>query len=97
VIVGAVLFVNARLLLGKVDAQGAPVLHLFVGGLQTAIPFHLIARVRVTGLVFFRPAIGKNDQPCPTQGAAATRGAAGPSRRVGPGPGTPGRPGVQSV
>jgi len=33
VIVGAVLFVNARLLLGKVDAKGAPVLHLFVGGL----------------------------------------------------------------
>ena len=54
-IVGAVLFVNARLLLGKVDAQGAPVLHLFVGGLQTAIPFHLIARVRITEFLFVLP------------------------------------------
>jgi hypothetical protein len=41
--VGAVLFVNALLLLGKVDAKGAAVFNLFVGGLQTAIPFYLIA------------------------------------------------------
>jgi hypothetical protein len=41
--VGAVLFVNGLLLLGKVDAKGAGVFNLFVGALQTAIPFYLIA------------------------------------------------------
>lgn len=44
--VGAVLFVNALLLLGKVDAKGAAVFNLFVGGLQTAIPFYLIATAK---------------------------------------------------
>src|ERR1700691_5585330 len=41
--VGAVLFVNGLLLLGKVDAKGATTFNLFVGALQTAIPFYLIA------------------------------------------------------
>src|ERR1700727_1511627 len=41
--VGAVLFINGLLLLGKVDAKSAAVFNLFVGALQTAIPFYLIA------------------------------------------------------
>lgn len=41
--VGAALFVNGMLLLGRVDARTAGVLNLFVGALQTAIPFYLIA------------------------------------------------------
>lgn len=41
--VGAVLFVNGLLLLGQVDAKTAGVFNLFVGALQTAIPFYLIA------------------------------------------------------
>lgn len=41
--VGAVLFVNGLLFLGKVDPKSAGVFNLFVGGLQTAIPFYLIA------------------------------------------------------
>jgi putative amide transporter protein len=41
--VGAVLFVNGLLLLGKVDSKGAATFNLFVGALQTAIPFYLIA------------------------------------------------------
>lgn len=40
--VGAVLFVNGLLFLGKVDAKSAGVFNLFVGALQTAIPFWLI-------------------------------------------------------
>ena len=41
--VGAVLFVNGLLLLGKIDAKTAGVFNLFVGALQVAIPFYLIA------------------------------------------------------
>ena len=41
--VGAVLFVNGLLLLGKVDGKGAATFNLFVGALQVAIPFYLIA------------------------------------------------------
>lgn len=41
--VGAVLFINGLLFLGKVEVKGAAVFNLFVGGLQTAIPFYLIA------------------------------------------------------
>ncbi|WP_139981823.1 AmiS/UreI family transporter [Nocardioides litoris] len=41
--VGAVLFVNGLLLLGHVDPKTAGVFNLFVGALQTAIPFYLIA------------------------------------------------------
>jgi hypothetical protein len=41
--VGAVLFVNGLLFLGKVDPKSAGVFNLFVGALQTAIPFYLIA------------------------------------------------------
>ena len=41
--VGAVLFVNGLLLLGKIDSKGAAVFNLFVGALQVAIPFYLIA------------------------------------------------------
>jgi hypothetical protein len=44
--VGAVLFMNALLFLGKADAKGVAVFNLFVGGLQTAIPFYLIATAR---------------------------------------------------
>lgn len=35
--VGAVLFVNGLLLLGKTDAKSAGTFNLFVGALQTAI------------------------------------------------------------
>lgn len=41
--VGAALFVNGLLLLGLIDGKGAGVFNLFVGALQTAIPFYLIA------------------------------------------------------
>ncbi|MCH1865683.1 AmiS/UreI family transporter [Nocardioides sp. CFH 31398] len=41
--VGAALFVNGLLFLGRVDAKTAGVFNLFVGALQTAIPFYLIA------------------------------------------------------
>ena len=44
--VGAVLFINGLLFLGKVDPKGAAVFNLFVGGLQTAIPFYLIATAK---------------------------------------------------
>jgi putative amide transporter protein len=46
--VGAVLFINGLLLLGKVDGKGAAVFNLFVGALQTAIPFYLIATAATT-------------------------------------------------
>lgn len=41
--VGAALFVNGLLFLGQVDAKTAGVFNLFVGALQTAIPFYVIA------------------------------------------------------
>jgi putative amide transporter protein len=41
--VGAVLFMNGLLFLGKADTKAVAVFNLFVGGLQTAIPFYLIA------------------------------------------------------
>jgi hypothetical protein len=41
--VGGVLFVNALLLLGKVDGKSAAPFNLFVGTLQVAIPFYLVA------------------------------------------------------
>jgi putative amide transporter protein len=41
--VGSVLFMNGLLFLGKADTKGVAVFNLFVGGLQTAIPFYLIA------------------------------------------------------
>ncbi|MFT4084557.1 MAG: AmiS/UreI family transporter [Nocardioides sp.] len=41
--VGAALFVNGLLFLGQTDAKTAGVFNLFVGALQTAIPFYLIA------------------------------------------------------
>jgi len=41
--VGAVLFVNGLLFLGKIDPKSAGVFNLFVGALQTVIPFWLIA------------------------------------------------------
>ena len=46
--VGAVLFVNGLLLLGKVDGKGAATFNLFVGALQTAIPFYLITTATTT-------------------------------------------------
>ncbi len=41
--VGAVLFVNGLLFLGKIDPKAAATFNLFVGALQVAIPFYLIA------------------------------------------------------
>jgi hypothetical protein len=41
--VGAALFINGLLFLGKIDAKSAGVFNLFVGALQTAIPFYLIS------------------------------------------------------
>ena len=41
--VGAALFVNGLLFLGRIDAHGAAVFNLFVGALQVAVPFYLIA------------------------------------------------------
>jgi len=41
--VGSVLFLNGLLFLGKADAKSVAVFNLFVGGLQTAVPFYLIA------------------------------------------------------
>ena len=41
--VGAALFVNGLLFLGRIDPRSAGVFNLFVGALQTAIPFYLIA------------------------------------------------------
>jgi hypothetical protein len=41
--VGAVLFVNGLLFLGRIDAKSAAPFNLFVGALQVAIPFYLIA------------------------------------------------------
>jgi hypothetical protein len=46
--VGAVLFVNGLLLLGKIDGKGAATFNLFVGALQVAIPFYLIATATTT-------------------------------------------------
>ncbi|MFJ8023750.1 AmiS/UreI family transporter [Streptomyces sp. NPDC096311] len=40
--VGAVLFMNGLLLLGKADAKSAAVFNLFVGGLQVLTPTYLI-------------------------------------------------------
>jgi hypothetical protein len=44
--VGAVLFLNGLLFLGKADAKVVAVFNLFVGVLQTAIPFYLIATAK---------------------------------------------------
>jgi hypothetical protein len=44
--VGAVLFVNGLLLLGKVDGKSAGTFNLFVGALQTAVPWYLIAHAQ---------------------------------------------------
>jgi hypothetical protein len=41
--VGAVLFLNGLLFLGKADVKSVAVFNLFVGALQTVIPFYLIA------------------------------------------------------
>lgn len=41
--VGAVLFLNGLLFLGKADPKSVAVFNLFVGGLQTAVPFYLVA------------------------------------------------------
>jgi hypothetical protein len=49
--VGAVLFVNGLLFLGRIDAKGAATFNLFVGALQTAIPFYLIATAKTTDAI----------------------------------------------
>jgi putative amide transporter protein len=41
--VGAVLFLNGLLFLGKADPKGIAVFNLFVGALQVAVPFYLIS------------------------------------------------------
>jgi hypothetical protein len=41
--VGAVLFVNGLLFLGRIDGKSAAPFNIFVGALQVAIPFYLIA------------------------------------------------------
>lgn len=41
--VGAVLFVDGLLFLGRIDSKSAATFNLFVGALQVAIPFYLIA------------------------------------------------------
>jgi len=46
--VGAALFINGLLFLGKVDAKGAATFNLFIGALQVAIPFYLIATAATT-------------------------------------------------
>ncbi len=46
--VGAALFINGLLFLGKVDAKGAATFNLFVGALQVAIPFYLITHAATT-------------------------------------------------
>ena len=46
--VGAVLFINGLLFLGKVDAKGAATFNLFVGALQVAIPFYLLTTAATT-------------------------------------------------
>jgi hypothetical protein len=46
--VGAVLFVDGLLFLGRVDGKGAATFNLFVGALQVAIPFYLIATAPTT-------------------------------------------------
>lgn len=40
--VGAVLFVNSLMLLGKVDGKSAGVFNLFIGAIQVITPFYLI-------------------------------------------------------
>lgn len=47
-LVGAVLFVNGLVFLGYADARNAAVINIFVGVIQTAIPFYLLANA--TGL-----------------------------------------------
>jgi hypothetical protein len=46
--VGAALFINGLLFLGKIDPKGAATFNLFVGSLQVAIPFYLIATANTT-------------------------------------------------
>jgi len=40
--VGAVLFINGLMLLGKVDEKSARVFNLFIGSMQVMTPFYLI-------------------------------------------------------
>ncbi len=41
--VGGVLFVNAAMLLGKAEPRSVGIFNLFVGVLQVAVPFYIIA------------------------------------------------------
>ena len=41
--VGGVLFVNAIMLLGRADPESVGIFNLFVGALQVAVPFYLVA------------------------------------------------------
>lgn len=40
--VGAVLFVNALMMLGRVEARSAAIMNLFVGGMQVVLPTLLL-------------------------------------------------------
>jgi hypothetical protein len=55
--VGAVLFVNALLLLGVVDAKSAAIFNLFVGGLQVVVPTYLIITAQGADDVLFASGI----------------------------------------
>jgi hypothetical protein len=55
--VGAVLFVNALLLLGIVDAKSAAVFNLFVGALQVIVPTYLIITAQGADDVLFASGI----------------------------------------
>jgi hypothetical protein len=55
--VGAVLFVNAIMLLGRVDPRSGAVFNLFVGALQTFVPIYLIANARTPDDVFLASGI----------------------------------------
>ncbi len=55
--VGAVLFVNALLLLGVVDAKSAALFNLFVGGLQVVVPTYLIITAQAPDDVLFASGI----------------------------------------
>jgi putative amide transporter protein len=46
--VGSVLFLNGLLFLGQADAKSVAVFNLFVGALQVAVPFYLIAHAATT-------------------------------------------------
>ncbi|WP_100401062.1 AmiS/UreI family transporter [Bacillus sp. FJAT-44742] len=51
--VGAVLFVNGLMLLGKIDGKSAGIFNLFVGALQVVFPFYIIATAQGDATMIF--------------------------------------------